>query len=46
MELKVRAGRRPVPRTAVEVDAEHVLQCMAGMAHSGATLVVLSYWHG
>ena len=46
VELKARAGRRPVPLTAVEVDAEHVLQCMAVMAHSGATSAVLSYWQG
>ena len=46
VELKARAGRRPVPRTAVEVDSEHVLQCMAGMAHSGDTSAVQSYWQG
>ena len=46
VELKARAGRRPVPRMAMEVDAEHVLQCMAGMAHRGSTSAVLSYWQG
>ena len=42
VELKAHGGRRPGPRTAVKVEAEHVLKCMADMAQSGATSAVLS----
>ena len=47
VELKARAGRRlPAPRTVAAVEPEHVLQCLAGMAHSGASSALLSYWQG
>ena len=47
VELKARAGRRLLaPRTVAAVEPEHVLQCLAGMAHSGASSALLSYWQG